>query len=93
MGQAQVWNEHSVRKVPAMMVALCSWLLLAGLACYGPKRTADYEPLPKWRRNARRPSCLDLLTLLRKQVAEHPLKLPTAKAAPTYQTMVSAAAA
>ena len=93
VGQAQVWNEHSVEKVPAMMVALYSWLLLAGLDCYGPKRTADYEPLPKWRRKARRPSCLDLLTLLRKQVVEHSMKLPTAEAAPSYQTMVSAAAA
>src|SRR5258706_16033337 len=25
-----------------------------------------YAQLPKWRRNARRPSCLDLITLLRK---------------------------
>lgn len=93
VGQAQVWNEHSIKKVPAMVVAMYSWLLLAGLACYGPGRTEVYEPLPKWRRAAKRPSCLDLVTLLRKQVAEKPLKLPTARAAPTYQTLVGAAAA
>lgn len=93
VGQAQVWNERSVQKVPALLVAMYSWLLLAGLHCYGPTRTKVYEPLPKWRRGARRPSCLDLIALLRKQVAEKLVKLPTAKAAPTYQIMVGAAAA
>jgi hypothetical protein len=93
VGQAQVWNAHSVSKVPALLVAMYSWLLLAGLHCYGPTRTEDYEPLPKWRRNAKRPSCLDLVTLLRKQLAEHPEKLPTAKAPSTAQTMVLSAAA
>ena len=93
VGQAQVWNEHSVRKVPALLVAMYSWLLLAGLQCYGPTRTQDYEPLPKWRRGAKRPSCLDLVTLLRKQLAEKPVKFATGHAPPTYQTMVGTAAA
>lgn len=93
LGQAQVWNKDSVKKVPAMLVAMYSWLLLGGLHCYGPGRTNDYEPLPKWRSGAKRASCLDLVTLLRKQVAEKPITLPTAKAAPVYATMVAAAAA
>jgi hypothetical protein len=93
VGQAQVWNEQSVSKVPALLVAMYSWLLLAGLKCYGPTRTAVYEPLPKWRRGAKRPSCLDLVTLLRKQLAEKPVKFATAEATPTCKTMVSAAAA
>jgi hypothetical protein len=93
VGEAQVWNQNSVSKVPALLVAMYSWLLLAGLKCYGPKRTQDYEPLPKWRRGAKRPSCLDLVTLLRKQLVEHPVKFDTAKAAPTYETMIHAAAA
>ena len=93
VGQAQVWNEHSVSKVPALLVAMYSWLLLAGLHCYGPTRTQVYEPLPKWRRGAKRPSCLDLVTLLRKQLADKPPKFPTAQALPTYQTLVTAAAA
>ena len=54
MGEAQVWNQQSVSKVPALLVAMYSWLLLAGLECSGPKRTHDYEPLPKWRRGAQR---------------------------------------
>jgi hypothetical protein len=93
VGQAQVWNEKSVSKVPALLVAMYSWLLLAGLHCYGPTRTKDYEPLPKWRRGAKRPSCLDLVTLLRKQLAETPMKFATGKAAPSYPSMVAAAAA
>lgn len=93
VGEAQVWNEHSVSKVPALLVAMYSWLLLAGLHCYGPTRTKDYLPLPKWRRGARRPSCQDLVTLLRKQIADKPPQLPTAEALPTYQTLVTSAAA
>jgi hypothetical protein len=93
VGQAQVWNENSVSKVPALLVAMYSWLLLAGLACYGPGRSADFEPLPKWRRHAKRPSCLDLVTLLRRQLHEQPVKLPAAAAPPTFQTMVGTAAA
>lgn len=93
VGQAQVWNEHSVSKVPALLVAMYSWLLLAGLQCYGPARTKDYEPLPKWRRGAKRPSCLDLVTLLRKQLADNPPKFATAQVLPTYQNLVTSAAA
>jgi hypothetical protein len=93
LGQAQVWNEHSVNKVPALLVAMYSWLLLAGLNCYGSTRTKDYEPLPKWRRGAKRPSCLDLVTLLRKQLADKPHKFATAESLPTYQKLVMAAAA
>ena len=93
VGQAQVWNERSVTKVPALLVAMYSWLLLAGLKCYGPTRTEVYEPLPKWRRKAKRPSCLDLVTLLRKQLTENPIKFPTAAAPVTHQIMVGTAAA
>ena len=93
VGQAQVWNENSVSKVPALLVAMYSWLLLAGLACYGPRRNAAFEPLPKWRRRAKRPSCLDLVTLLRRQLHERPIKFPAAAAPATFQAMVGTAAA
>jgi hypothetical protein len=68
------------------------WRLLTGLHCYGPQCTQAYEPLPKWRRGARRPSCLDLVTLLRRQLAENPQTFATGSAPPNYQTMVGAAA-
>lgn len=93
VGQAQVWNEQSVSKVPALLVAMYSWLLLAGLQCYGPTRTEVYEPLPKWRRGAKRPSCQDLVALLRRQLAEKPTQFPTAMAPATHQVMVGTAAA
>ena len=44
MGQAQAWNQHSVSKVPALLVAMYSWLLLAGLHCYATTRTQHYDP-------------------------------------------------
>jgi hypothetical protein len=72
IGQAQLWNPVSVPKQPVLAVAAYSALLLASLQAFGPKRGAAYAPLPKWRRNAKRPSCLDLVTLLRKEATEHP---------------------
>jgi hypothetical protein len=71
VGQAQVRSQHSVSRQPAFIVAAYSALMLAGLLAYGPTRDSRYQPLPKWRRNADRPSCLDLITLLRKEMTEN----------------------
>lgn len=75
VGQAQLWNVHSVPKQPVLAVAAYSALLLASLKAFGAERGKAYAELPKWRRNARRPSCLDLITLLRKEMAEQPQQL------------------
>lgn len=72
IGQAQLRSARSVPRQPAFAVAAYSALLLAALLTFGPGRDAHYQPLPKWRRNADRPSCLDLITLLRKAMAENP---------------------
>lgn len=72
VGQAQLRAKPSVARQPGFVVAAYSALLLAGLLAYGPGRGEAYEPLPKWRRSASRPSCLDLLTVLRKQIAANP---------------------
>jgi hypothetical protein len=72
VGQAQLWNPIAVPKQPALVVAAYSALMLAALKTFGPQRGQAYAALPKWRRNAKRPSCLDLLTLLRKEATEHP---------------------
>ena len=93
VGEAQVWNEKSVLKVPALLVAMYSWLILASLECYGPGRTADYLPLPKWRKGAKRPSCLDMVTLLRQQLAQRGTRFATGSCPPCFQTMTEAAAA
>ena len=72
VGQAQLWNPTSVPRQPVLVVAAYSALLLAALLAYGPQRGNEYPQLPKWRRNANRPSCLDLITLLRKEMDEQP---------------------
>lgn len=66
--QGQVWNPLAVVRLPQFQVAIYSLLLLASILSYGFKRTADYLPLPKWRKKSSRPSTLDLLNLLRDQV-------------------------
>jgi hypothetical protein len=76
VNEAQVWSPQSVPRVPEFKVAAYSALLFAGLEAYGPQRTQDYLPQPKWRRGARRPSCQDLVTLLRKQFDEAREPLP-----------------
>jgi len=70
IGQAQLWNVTSVPKQPVLAVAAYSALLLASLQAFGAERGTAYAALPKWRRNARRPSCLDLITLLRKEMTQ-----------------------
>jgi DDE superfamily endonuclease len=75
VGQAQLWNVTSVPKQPVLAVAAYSALLLASLKAFGAERGAAYAELPKWRRSARRPSCLDLITLLRKEIAQRPTSL------------------
>jgi hypothetical protein len=69
-GQAQLRHARSVPRQPAMLVAAYSALLLAGIQVFGDTRhEGDFPALPKWRRNAKRPSCLDLITVLRQEVA------------------------
>jgi hypothetical protein len=68
-------------------------MLLASLIAFGAERGAAYEPLPKWRRKAYRPSCLDLITLLRKEMAQHPELLSEFHAKITDTQLLRAAAA
>jgi hypothetical protein len=72
IGQAQVRATASVPRQPAFAVAAYSALLLAALQAFGAGRDDHYEPLPKWRRRSTRPSCLDLVRLLRKEMAANP---------------------
>ena len=76
VGQAQVRSVLSVPRQPALVVASYSLLLLAALQAFGPGRTSDYLPLPKWRKPASRPSLLDILNLLRQQVNETSVCVP-----------------
>jgi hypothetical protein len=72
VGQAQLWNINAVPKQPVLVVAAYSALLLASLQAFGTERSEVYQALPRWRRKAHRPSCLDLVTLLRKEMVDHP---------------------
>lgn len=72
IGQAQVWNERSVTRQPAFAVAAYALLLLAGIKTYGGERTSAMPALPRWRGHAGRPSCLDLVTVLRIQLSTRP---------------------
>ncbi len=93
VGQAQLWNVKAVPKQPVLAVAAYSAMLLASLIAFGAERGGAYEALPKWRRNAYRPSCLDLITLLRKEMAQHPELLNELAVKITDQQLVRAAAA
>ena len=93
VGQAQLWNEVSVPKQPVLAVASYSALLLASLLTFGAERGIAYAALPRWRRNAKRPSCLDLIALLRKEIVEHPELTAELDLKPTAQRLTSAAAA
>ncbi|HVT27628.1 MAG TPA: hypothetical protein VHE81_06380 [Lacipirellulaceae bacterium] len=61
-----------VARQPAFAVAAYALLLLAGIKTYGGERTATMPALPRWRGRAGRPSCLDLVTVLRIQLSTRP---------------------
>lgn len=71
VGQAQVRSPKSVPRQPGFVVAAYSALLLASVLTYNDKRNDCLIPLPKWRRNSRRPSILDLITQLRRESMEN----------------------
>jgi hypothetical protein len=72
VGQAQVWNELSVERTPAFLVACYSAMLLTAMKVFGDQRNEAFEPLPDWRRDEPlRPSLRDMITLLRKEASEY----------------------
>lgn len=93
VGQAQLWNPKAVPKQPPLAVAAYSALLLAALKTFGAQRGTPYAPLPRWRKKALRPSCLDLITLLRKEMDEHPELLHPLGITTSRTRMADAAAA
>jgi hypothetical protein len=93
VGQAQLRNPISVPQQPVLMVAAYSALLLASLKAFGAAREPEYALLPRWRKHASRPSCLELITLLRKEMAEAPDLATQLALNPSYQSLSSAAAA
>jgi hypothetical protein len=93
VGQAQLRNVQAVPKQPVLVVAAYSALLLASLQAFGIERGQAYQQLPKWRRKAHRPSCLDLVTLLRKEMADYPELTEHLHVKPNDRGLIQAAAA
>jgi len=93
VGQAQLRNLTAVPKQPAFAVASYSALLLASLQAFGAERGQAYAALPKWRRRATRPSALDLITLLRKEIVENGATVEHLGLNPTNRALTAAAAA
>jgi DDE superfamily endonuclease len=93
VGQAQLWSRKSVARQPALVIAAYSALLLASLEAYGATRSEVYRLLPQWRRKSQRPSCLDLVTLLRQQWHERPQTATALEVHNSYQQMILSAAA
>ena len=93
VGQAQLRNVTAVPKQPAFAVASYSALLLAALQAFGAERGQAYAALPKWRRRAARPSALDLITLLRKEMTESADMVAHLGLNPTDRALNAAAAA
>jgi DDE superfamily endonuclease len=72
VGEAQIRNDKSVPRHPAFRVAVYSALLLASIISFKDNYTEDFNILPYWRKKKKRPSCLDLVHLLRKQLIMNP---------------------
>ena len=75
LGQAQVWSKRSISRVPGFLVASYGAMMLSSVILYGDKRyDGDFPLLPKWRKASQRPSCLDIMTRLRYEIAYSPGK-------------------
>lgn len=93
VGDAQVRTPKSVERNPQFAVVVYSVLLLASLHAYGPERTDEYLPLPKWRKPVqRRPSTLDILAQFRREVMAVQLQQNTDRLLATKNKNKSASA-
>ena len=93
VGQAQLRSPRSVPRQPAMAVAAYSALLLAGIQVFGSQRGSHFPALPKWRPNAHRPSCLDLITVLRQEITTQTTPVSPLFTSINWQILGRAAAA
>lgn len=78
VGQAQVWNNASVRGVPQMMVAAYSLLLAGAVTAYGVNAGHVVLPSPKWQKNKEPPraSTMKLIQALRAELWTQAIRSP-----------------
>lgn len=72
VGQAQVWNEHSVVRQPAFHVATYSALILSSIIVYRDRPHSDFGKRPKWRKPPRRITLRALVGMLRGHLEDNP---------------------
>jgi len=72
VGEAQIRNEQSVCRQPALCVAAYSALLLASILCYGDLPHSDLGAEPEWRPKPKRNSCRALVGQLRLEILKNP---------------------
>ena len=72
VGEAQVRNEWSVDREPALHVAAYSALLLASIIAYDDMPHDDFGDTPRWRRKPKRNTCRALVGMLRGCIIENP---------------------
>lgn len=75
VGEAQVWNEQSVKMQPAFHVAAYSALLMANVIAYKDMSHPDFGMGPRWRKVAKRNTCRALVGLLRATLFNDPERL------------------
>lgn len=70
LGEQQVWSKKAISKVPSFIAVCYGALMLSSVLHFKDERIDKiFEKLPKWRnKKSKRPSCLDLLTLLRREL-------------------------
>ena len=73
LGQQQVWSQKAVHRVPVFVVSCYSALMLSSVLAFRDQREEQiFHILPKWRhKTSLRPSCLDIITLLRKEIIQN----------------------
>jgi len=84
VGQSHVRNPISVQRTPAFLVALYSCLTLANVKALDDRRTEQFPPLPRWRKDIPlRPSLRDLLEFLQRHI-EHVATIPPVQQAACF---------
>jgi hypothetical protein len=70
LGDQQLWSDKSIPKAPAFIASIYGAMLLSSVLLTKDRRDHKlYGELPKWRnKSTKRPSCFDLLALVRKEI-------------------------